>query len=340
MELTPEVVLKTLSKMKSKTSFSVDCVSNKILKSIAPIIILPLVHVYNLSLCSGYVHCTFKTSILKPLFKCGVRSEFTNYRPIYLISALAKLLEKCAMNQIIAHFERYNLLYKHQYGFRPNHSTVHAILNFCNNVHSALDDDSFNLAVFIDLKKAFDTVDFSVLLAKLEHYGVTGRANAWFRSYLTERIQYTEINGVRSYPRTVTVGVPQGSVAGPFLFLILINDLFRANDAATILFADDTTVQVSGRSLVPLFDRMNLNLKRMEQWFRANFLTLNASKTKYMLFKNKNMHVHDIDLVMDDTVIERVGSQQPTKTFKFLERLNSLVSILMTICPGRSTSNL
>ena len=142
---------------------------------------------------------------------------FTNFRPIALLSALAKLAEKCAIDQLALFFDRNELFYKQQFGFRPNHSTVHAIIKFCDNIFSALDNNQLNLTVFIDLKKAFDTVDPDVLLAKLEHYGITGVANEWFRNYLFERTQYTEINGVRSYPRSVSIGVPQGSVAGPFL---------------------------------------------------------------------------------------------------------------------------
>ena len=317
-KITPEGLLKTISRMKPKVSFGLDLISNKLLKAIAPSILQPLVHIFNLSLCNGFVHCTLKSSVLKPLFKSGSRADFTNYRPIALLSALAKLLEKCAIEQLAAHFEKNCIFYKHQYGFRPKHSTIHAIINFADNVHRALEQGLFNISVFIDLRKAFDTVDFSVLLAKLDHYGVSGIANEWFKSYLSERTQVTEINGVRSYPRTVTIGVPQGSVAGPFLFLVLINDLFRSSDAQTILFADDTTLQMSGPEQGPLFDKMNVNLTKVEDWFAANLLTLNSSKTKYILFANKNKHTHSLPLSLCKQEIERIGSSEPTKTFKFL----------------------
>ena len=295
------------------------------------------------------VHSSLKTSVLKPLFKSGARDTFTNWRPISILSAAAKLFEKCVCNQLCAHFERNNIFFKHQYGFRAGHSTIHAILTFCDVVQTALDTNNYNISVFIDLKKAFNTIDFGILLKKLEHYGVKGIANDWFRSYLNGRVQYTEINGIRSHACSVRVGVPQGSVAGPLLFLILINDFNLAVDTDTVLFADDTTMQVSGPELVPLFARMNKNLARAASWFDANLLTLNASKTKYILFSSKNQHCHEIDLEINNSVIERIGSDCETKTFKFLginvddslswsEHINKTKRKLYSGCFGLSNS--
>ena len=181
---------------------------------------------------------------------------------------------------------------------------MQAILAFCDTVHCALVNGKLNLSVFIDFKKAFDTVLFEVLLGKLNHYGVTGVANEWFANYLTGRTQITEVNSVRSPPRAITVGVPQGSVAGPFLFLILINDLYKATAAKTILFSDDTTLQITGTDQRELFDSMNKNLANAEIWFAANYLTLNSLKTKYILYADKNEHLHDIPLTIGGTEIE------------------------------------
>ena len=267
-----------------------------------------------MALCIGSINPVF----MKPLFKCGAMSEFTNYRPIAILSAVSKVLEKCVCAQISLHMERNNLFFKNQFGFRPGHSTIHAILKFCDTVQAAIAKNDFNITVFIDLKKAFDTVDFEVLLAKLRHYGFSGVVNDWFRSYLTGRLQITEINGVRSDTRTVRTGVPQGSVCGPLLFLILINDFHLAVDTETVLFADDTTLQVSGPSMPSLTNQMNLNLSNAADWFRANLLTLNTSKTKFILFSPKNRHVHNPILTIDGCNIEQIGSNLPTKTFKFL----------------------
>ena len=152
--LTTEGVLAIIKTIKPKCSLGIDQISNKILKLIAPVIIVPLVHVFNLSLCNGYIHETFKTSIIKPLYKTNAHNDFTNYRPISILSAMAKAFEKCVCKQLCRHLELNNLLYKYQFGFRPNHCTAQAILKFCENIHNAWDDDRINLTVFIDLKKS------------------------------------------------------------------------------------------------------------------------------------------------------------------------------------------
>ena len=137
---------------------------------------------------------------------------------------------------------------------------------------------TLNIAIFIDLKKAFDTVDHDILLNKLEHYGIRNKANLWFRNYLTEREQFVTINGINSENEIVKCGVPQGSVLGPLLFLIFINDLPNATEFFTLLFADDTTFQVSGFDTKKLFDEANMELQKASNWFRANKLTLNVKK--------------------------------------------------------------
>jgi retron-type reverse transcriptase len=134
------------------------------------------------------------------------------------------------------------------------------------------------IAIFIDLKKAFDTVDHDILLKKLELYGIRNRANDWFKSYLSEREQFVTINGTNSENITIKCGVPQGSVLGPLLFLLFINDLPNATDILTLLFADDTTFQVSGCDIPKLFEYANLELQKASNWFKANKLTLNVKK--------------------------------------------------------------
>lgn len=172
----------------------------------------------------------------------------------------------------------------------------------------------------MDLKKAFDTVNFEILLSKLEHYGFRGVSNLWFKNYLTEREQYVSINGENSSVNKLTCGVPQGSVLGPLLFLIFINDLPNCTELFTLLFADDTTFQTKGHNLAALFDLANVELAKAATWFSANKLTLNVSKTKFILFRKKNMLVdfNNFCLKIGEETVERIGSDCPTKYFKFV----------------------
>ena len=172
----------------------------------------------------------------------------------------------------------------------------------------------------MDLKKAFDTVDHGILLKKLEHYGFRNIENIWFKNYLGDRFQYVSIDGIDSSLRIMTCGVPQGSVLGPLLFLIFINDLPNATSLFTLLFADDTTFQLSSNNLQELFTTANTELQKACEWFQSNKLTLNVSKTKYILFRSKTMAVDFsmLKLKIGDENIERIGSTCDTKYFKFV----------------------
>ena len=177
--------------------------------------------------------------------------------------------------------------------------------------------------MFIDLKKAFDTVPYDKLLTKLEHYGVRGIELAWFKSYLTNRIQAVDVNGFISSTKLVKMGIPQGSCLGPILFLIYINDFNRCLEpgVTSLLFADDTTLQFTSNDLLSLYRKANHNLNLAEEWFNTNKLSLNTKKTKYMLFYNKKHHIHCKYLYFAGGPIERIGEDCTTKYFKFLGML-------------------
>ena len=174
------------------------------------------------------------------------------------------------------------------------------------------------LTIFIDLKKAFDTVDHTILLKKMEHYGIKNSANLWFNSYLSDREQFVTINGIESERTKMVCGVPQGSVLGPLLFLLFINDLPNSNNFLTLLFADDTTFQVSGENLEQLYELANTELEKSSVWFQANKLTLNVKKTKYMIFSDQNLKTGTHNLQIGNQTIEQVGTNCKDKYFKFV----------------------
>jgi hypothetical protein len=321
--VTKEIVLENIRKLKTKNSAGPDDVSTKLLKDIIELIADPLAHLFNLSFKTGYIPIELKTAKVIPIYKDGDKHCFGNYRPISLLSNFAKLLEKIAASQMVKYLNKFNIFYEHQYGFRKGHNTVHPVLHFLDKIYKGFNKNTpdYILTIFIDLKKAFDTCDFDILLKKLSHYGFRGVSNTWFKNYLTNRLQFTSINGVNSSPSTMLTGVPQGSVLGPLLFLILINDLCNASSKLfTLLFADDTTLQFSSNDLNILYNTVNIELEKAAEWFKANKLTLNISKTKYMLFRQPSQMIdfNNYNIKMDDKTIERIGEDCKTKFFKFV----------------------
>ena len=311
-----------IKKIKPKTSFGQDLVSSKVLQFIAPTILRPLRHLINLSLRTGHFPDKFKVAKIVPIYKDSDQHEFNNYRPISLLSSLSRLLESIVSFQLTSFAEAHNIFYQHQYGFRANHSVAHPLLHFTENILKAQNEGKINISIFVDLKKAFDTVSYEILLAKLEHYGVRNTELLWFRNYLTNRTQYVSLNlKGESYSSCLLeckCGVPQGSCLGPLLFLFFINDLPNASKFFSILFADDTTFQLTGSNSSDTFLRANAELSRAEEWFIANKLTLNAKKTRVMVFKSKHQHVHYHNLYLQNNIIERVGEDCKENLVRFL----------------------
>ena len=182
-------------------------------------------------------------------------------------------------------------MFKSQYGFRTGHNTTHATIDFVKTIEDSLDSNEFAVGVFCDLSKAFDTINHEVLLEKLDHYGIRGSIHDWLRSYLSGREQYVELNGAISSKLPILTGVPQGSILGPLLFLIYINDLPSATTMKTILFADDSNFLIRGKNLSTLKNNLNCELENINDYFKANKLKLDAKKTKLVCFRKKSKKV-------------------------------------------------
>ena len=242
-----------------------------------------------------------------PIFKNkGSPFEVTNYRPISLLSNIDKIFEKLVYSRLSSFLNINNLIYNKQFGFRSKHATSHALTSLTEKIRSALDKGDFSCGVFIDLQKAFDTVDHEILLKKLKHYGVRGIANNWFRSYLTKRKQFVFLSGHSSKTRNIDHGVPQGSVLGPLLFLLYINDLPNSiNHSQTCLFADDTSLLFSDKNLEVIENRVNIDLDLLQNWLNANKIALNATKTEAILFRNSRKQLnYDVRLVLNGQYLQ------------------------------------
>ena len=301
-------VIKIVQGFKKNKSPGYDDISNDLLKEIIDEIIVPLEHVLNLSIINGQVPDKMKIAKVVPIYKKGDPLNIANYRPISLLSSISKILEKIIYDRTITFVRNCNLLSDSQFGFRQKHSTTHAILNFVNHIATAIDNHLHTLGIFLDLSKAFDTIDHEILLFKLSHYGVRGKALEWYKSYLTGRNQFVSINSANSNYASMTCGVPQGSLLGPLLFILYINDLQNSSRILSfILFADDTSVFFSHRNPDVLVNTVNTELASINQWICCNKLSLNVQKTHCMLFSNSVSFLPS-NVSLNDSVIQMVDS--------------------------------
>ena len=309
----PEDTLKIIKGLKAKESTGHDGISMKFIKAIAPSIVLPLTAILNQSLLTGIFPDQMKIAKVIPMFKKENRELMDNYRPVSLLSAFSKIFERAAYNQIYNYFTSNNLFYENQYGFRQQHSTELASLELIDRIFEDLNKENNPITIFMDLSKAFDTLDHKILIKKLHYYGIRGTALNWFISYLSNRKQFVQINSYKSSMLPLNTGVPQGSILGPLLFLIYMNDIPNSSDLFDfILFADDTSLKsfINTRNFLLSLasSKLNLELSKVNDWLAVNKLSLNIKKTKFMIFHTSKKNIQNCipNLQIGGVEIERV----------------------------------
>lgn len=307
-EVTDNEVSKIIGNFKD-TAAGWDDLKPGVMKKIKDSIKCPLAHIANLSFSSGTFPKELKIANVVPLFKSGDDMIFTNYRPVSVLPVFSKLLERLMFTRLIDFLTLNDVLDKYQFGFQKGKSTYMALITLIDKITKALDNGDIVIGVFLDFSKAFDTVDHKILLKKLEWYGIRNAPLKWFHDYLNKRYQYVTYNSTKSSEKSIKCGVPQGSILGPLLFLLYINDLPTVSEAClNILFADDTNMFITGNDIDYMCRKMNSDLSMVQEWLCCNKLSLNICKTHYMVFTSRNKHVNDIDIKINGVKIDRVYS--------------------------------
>lgn len=304
-----------------------DNINAKLLKLCIDTVAPALVHICNLALDTGKFPLAFKKSVITPIYKNGARDQVNNYRPISILPAMSKILEKIMNSQLSKYLEINKLLSSSQYGFRSGVSTADAVNKLTDYIFQNLDKNMKCIAVFLDLAKAFDTVCIPLLINKLEKIGVRGEQLELFSDYLTNRTQQVKIGEVVSDELPVSHGVPQGSILGPTLFLVYINELcqLKIPNGSVITFADDTALVFKADSWEEVYKQAQLGLDAVKKWLDDNFLTLNVDKTKYVAFTKRgsppnylfNIVAHSCAKVIQSTTCN-CASIQNVNVIKYL----------------------
>ena len=270
--------------MKTSHGSGHDGIASVYLKIALPVVGRSLCDLFNKSLFAGKSPEEWKIARIAPIFKSGAKDDRSSYMPISVLPFISRLFEKFIFNQFYEYLDANKSLYEHQSGFRLLHSVATALMASTNDWYLNIDKGKYTGLIFLDLKKAFNTVDHEILLKKLKMYGVTGLEHDWFTSYLDNRKQFCRVDGTSSDVRGINCGAPQGSCLGPLLFLIYINDLtFSLQKSHVSMYADDTAISLSSKNIDDLQNDLNLDLLKLQDWLHANKLSLNVVKTQSLI---------------------------------------------------------
>lgn len=303
-------VFQTFQEIKNSTTRDVNQLQIKPIKFVLDAIAPVLTHVYNLCLSTGVFPRKMQIGKVLALFKKGDRTDISNYRPISILPLFSKCLEKLIFRRLSNFLESKNVITHCQFAFRKGMSTQLALLEQKEFILKNFEENLLTLAVFIDFSKAFDCINHGLLLQKLTRYGIRGVAHDLIKSYLNHRSQYVEVNGVSSQLKPIKLGVPQGSILGPLLFNIYVNDIVNVDtDTKYVIYADDTTLLFTSNNAKDLVITANSVLAKMYKWSVENALTINTDKTKTVLFqaKNKNMSLPS-DVLLNNSILEILTS--------------------------------
>ena len=304
-ETTQDEIIDVIKKLNPKKSGDIYDISPEFVCISAKPVAQALAIIVNRSISEGIFPDKLKTAKVIPLHKGGSVLSVSNYRPISLLPIFSKIFERLVYNRMIEYIEKNNILSKNQFGFQKNKSTELAISTIVSKISNSFEKKDSCYCIFLDFAKAFDTVNHEILLEKLKYYGVNDKAFLWFKSYLSNRTQFTKVGDKLSEVGYVKHGVPQGSVLGPLLFLLYINDITESSTILQFfLFADDTTVFYSGKNNINTEKLLNNELEKVSKWLSANKLSLNVGKSNFLHFQYGNSKKEEIKIKINHKEVE------------------------------------